>query len=901
MPKLRRDRATLFDSIQLAGNRNIYCALSDLGNESSVEQRLVIRMLKDLGYEDSDILSKERLEPVKISLGRKKIKYVPDFQILHRKKVAWIIDAKATTEGLDKWIPQCASYCFEINKDRKEEERAKYFLLTNGLLTKIYLWDSNVPLIELKFLDFQYGNTAYETMRKLLAKSLFGQEQSSPVRKFIFQKPSMQKVRNLFTECHNKIWKMDRRSPASAFSEFIKLMFVKLYTDRELRRDQEIKGLIEAGLPLPSDLVSFSVRWIEARESETDNPVDELLFKRLREAIEDEIRANKKKRVFDTDERIKLKPSTIKEVVRRMEHYDLFGIDEDLNGRLFESFLTATMRGRELGQFFTPRSIVKLMTELAQLRVDRTHLDIVLDGCCGTGGFLIEAMTDMRNKVRHNQSLSSEEKDRLIEQISNEAIFGIDDGVEPPIARIARINMYLHGDGGSRIYFADALDKSMSHETGEDREVRSDRSELYNKLQKIGFDVVLTNPPFAMRYELANSDEARVLEQYDLARRKDGTLRPSLKTSVMFLERYRDLLKPGGKLLTVIDDTVLAGKELPFVRDFIRDNFIIHAVISLHGDAFQRSGARAKTSILYLEKKRSLSEGQPPRTFIAFTTRIGVDDPTSRRTPEAEIDARRTEAEKEIKFLVQSYNEFLNGEVGPWGENGPWAVDSDRLSDRMDVKHCAPMQGRFVTRWKNRGFSIVKLKDLVVPVEGRTIIPCEHPDELFKILAISYDGICRIESEVRGRDLKYPEFIQIKEDDLIFSTINAVQGAVGIVDKRTTGALASANYTVLRCINPIDTDYLWTLLRTAEIRADLLSLCTGFGRHYLYWPEFGEVELPLLPPNERKEIHGKIAASRIAAAQAEDLRNEGIRPILEQLDVESQESRERWNASKPPK
>ena len=372
MARLRPHRPTLFDTIKLAENRNIYCALSDLTNESSVEQRLVLRMLRDLGYEDRDILSKESLQPVTISLGRKKINYKPDFQILHRNRVAWVIDAKSTTEGLDKWVAQCASYCFEINKDRNEEDRAKYFLLTNGLLTRVYRWDSNIPLVELKFLDFQYGNPRYETIRKLLAHSLFGLEQPSPARKFMFQKPSGRMVRLLFADCHNKIWKMDRRSVTSAFSEFVKLMFVKLYADRELRQNKETKGLVEAELPLPSDVISFSVRWIEARESDRiDNPVDELLFKRLREAIEDEILDKKKKRVFDSDERIELKPSTIKEVVRRMEHYDLFGIDEDLNGRLFESFLAATMRGRELGQYFTPRSVVKLMAQLAQLRVDK--------------------------------------------------------------------------------------------------------------------------------------------------------------------------------------------------------------------------------------------------------------------------------------------------------------------------------------------------------------------------------------------------------------------------------------------------------------------------------------------------------------------------------------------------
>ena len=46
-----------------------------------------------------------------------------------------------------------------------------------------------------------------------------------------------------------------------------------------------------------------------------------------------------------------MKPSTILEVVRQLEHFDLHGIDEDLNGRMFETFLNATVRGKELGSF----------------------------------------------------------------------------------------------------------------------------------------------------------------------------------------------------------------------------------------------------------------------------------------------------------------------------------------------------------------------------------------------------------------------------------------------------------------------------------------------------------------------------------------------------------------------
>src|SRR6185436_3950441 len=140
-------------------------------------------------------------------------------------------------------------------------------------------------------------------------------------------------------------------------------------------------------------------------------------------------------------------------------------------------------------------------------------------------GFLIEALTEMRNSVRRNESLSHDAREKLIDQISNESLYGIDFGKAPPIARIARINMYLHGDGGSRIYYADALDKSLATVPGQEVELTKDQEELKKAIDReIRFNCALTNPPFSMTKELANETEAHVLKQYDLAK-IEGTSR----------------------------------------------------------------------------------------------------------------------------------------------------------------------------------------------------------------------------------------------------------------------------------------------------------------------------------------------------------------------------------------
>ena len=96
----------------------------------------------------------------------------------------------------------------------------------------------------------------------------------------------------------------------------------------------------------------------------------------------------------------------------------------------------------------------------------------------------------------------------------------------------------------------------------------------------------------------------------------------------MFLERYHDLLKPGGKLLTVIDESVLNsqghGKSMRKFRTWLRSKYIIRAVVSLPHNTFVNADAGVKTSVLYLTK-RLPNEEQPP-VFMAISKDVGHND-----------------------------------------------------------------------------------------------------------------------------------------------------------------------------------------------------------------------------------------------------------------------------------
>lgn len=891
-------RKSILDSLPNRG-KNLFCDFSDLSNEASVETFFLSRLLKDLGWDDSQIKTKESIEELAVGRGRKRENYKPDYALESKKKIRCIVEAKGIEEDVNDWIEQCSSYCIQLNR-RYKDNPVRYFVISNGLTTELYEWDKGEPIISLDFMDFDPSNPKYILFKNLLNPVAAAAPMLTETEKeelFDFVRPTGEKARQLFATCHKVIWKSEVCSPTAAFLEFVKIMFVKMYEDRKLRYGETTKGYFNNEVHntrLPASLVRFSLKWIQQREKDMANPLNDILFvKDLRDNLEIEIDKKKKKRIFGEEEKINLRPDTIKDVVSRLEHFDMFGIDEDLNGRLFETFLNATMRGRELGQFFTPRSVAKMMTYLADLQATPQRQDKVLDGCCGSGGFLIEALTVMRDKVRSNDSLSSEKKEAIIQKISNESIYGVDLGKDPPLARIARANMYLHGDGGSHIYYADALDKEILSFAGEDRELERDLNELRSFFSDSpNFDVILTNPPFSMAKEWKNPYERRILQKYKIARRDEtsSAFRPSLRSSILYMERYYELLKPGGKFLTVIDDTLLSSAVFRFVRDYIRKHFHIKAIISLPGDTFRRSGSRVKCSVLYLQKKHDLNEGQP-HCFAYFSENLGIDDLTPRAS-DADIQEARQRAMKEIEEITEGFKKYEKG------EHVDILLPPERLLDRLDLKFCVPLFGRMINKWREQGIEIKKFADCVKLIED-IVEPANHPDREFTLIKVSYDGRCAIEKKALGKRIKAEKMFRVKTGQLVFSTIRATDGAIGIVPPDMDGSLVSGSYSVFDCGTVEDTAYLWSILRSHEIRADMQSLSPGSGRYTTYWPEVGVVLLPWLNKDKRKKIgHGILHAwdlEREMTAEHERAISE-----VKALGVESEDSIRRWNASKAP-
>ena len=474
---------------------------------------------------------------------------------------------------------------------------------------------------------------------------------------------------NLLHQCHNVIRNRDHLDPAAAFDEIAKILFVKTWVEREMRRKQQRENL-------------FSADWLDTQLG--DDPL-ETLFKQTREAYG-------RDQIFDREERLNLKPATGREIVRLLERYNLSDTSEDIKGIAFERFLGRTFRG-EIGQFFTPRSIVEFMVRMVEPREG----DVVCDPASGSGGFLIRFFEIVREQIYSDVDreyrafgeqldklqLSDEEKasrlrakyDELqvtIDQtrtnsrlwrLANRCIYGCD--ANDRMARTSKMNMIMHGDGHGGVH----------HHNGFIN---------VNGIFEGRFDIILTNPPFGanvepsdrvtprdvyvpdeqyrhyiewygeayreaqLQVQQAAEDNKPIASLFELPRRGGATNDEKLgkiKTEILFIERCLALLRPGGRLGIVLPEGIFNNPSLAYVREFCEDRAFIKAVVSLPQETFNSAGATVKASLLFVQKFTEEETADFRSKYGAATVEIDdkyqqiIDVETKRL--QAEINAAR--------------------------------------------------------------------------------------------------------------------------------------------------------------------------------------------------------------------------------------------------------------------
>lgn len=169
----------------------------------------------------------------------------------------------------------------------------------------------------------------------------------------------------VFKTCHNHIHVNDGLQKQPAFFELLKVIFCKIEDEKTLNTDLDFY----------------------TTSDERSNPDGQLTVKKRITKIFERVK-KKYGRIFDSNDEIKLSPRSLAYIVSELQKYSLLNTNIDIKGKAYEEIVGSNLRG-DRGEFFTPRNVMKMVVEM----INPNECDKILDSSCGTGGFLVTAMT----------------------------------------------------------------------------------------------------------------------------------------------------------------------------------------------------------------------------------------------------------------------------------------------------------------------------------------------------------------------------------------------------------------------------------------------------------------------------------------------------------------------------
>lgn len=378
--------------------------------------------------------------------------------------------------------------------------------------------------------------------------------------------------------------------------------------------------------------------------------------------------------IFSQDDYLKLQnPNIYETVMKALQNLGeledngikrpatLLDLTGDVLGRVFDVLLRGKYENKGgMGIYLTPRQITEAAVEM--IMHDLTNQGAskiigkdpktgiptlrVLDPTCGSAGFLIKMLEEIRNYMLYELSGNKEHHKAQFKEMLNHCFVGADRSSGMVLK--ARLNMALHGALKAPIF-------------------QTLNSLSTPSLKPESFDAIITNPPFKKggvtlkdkdgKYLIEEVYSADIDEEGSNRMSSDGLslgakpdskskwkLVNSIDPAVLFVDRCLQLLKPGGLMMMVVPDGILSNSGDQYIREYIMGKKnsvtgefeggkgILKAVVSLPQETFKLSGAGAKTSLLYVKKKEHAGEKQG-LVFMAVADEVGFEVKNNAEVP----------------------------------------------------------------------------------------------------------------------------------------------------------------------------------------------------------------------------------------------------------------------------
>ena len=612
-----------------------------------------------------------------------------------------------------------------------------------------------------------------------------------------------------FKKCHQTLWSGGKLSISEAFGELCKIIFVKISDEANCREGTHYEF-----------------------QTKTYEPSDKL-YERIGALYkEQQWRAPD---VFADS--IQIDAATLRTIVSHIEGINLSATDLDTKEVAFETFMGDFFK-RHSGLYLTPREIIDFTVQMMRPQTDER----ILDPACGSGGFLLNTLDYIRKEASdyHEEPVDCS---KHWGDFAKAKLFGIE--LNQDIARIAKMNMILHGDGYTNLIITDALQplERIYERTGN------------NEFKKQSFDLILTTPPFGAMVALSQHP---YLEDYESWNQTSDASskgpRNRQRSEILFIERIWDFLKPGtGRAAVIIPDGILANASLQKERDFLLKRFQIDAIVNLPQTAFASFGTSVKTSIVFLRRRAA---GEQPSDyeaiFMAAPKLIGYDatgTETKNQLPEVVEQYRAFEKHRE-PFFVQLGITPPQEECLVYGVSLKEARAAKRLS--VDYFHPERMLAIESIRASQYADRVVRLTDIAN--FHRDVETVSTPKE--------YIGLANVQSDT-GELIKVvtakveEQCFRFCTNDILFAKLRPDLNKVYRAEHDGVCATAFHVIRIQNVRNPEDSilpDYLAAFLRSSIVVAQTKHIMTGSTLPQIASNDVGNLLIPIPSLDHQKKI-----------------------------------------------
>jgi type I restriction enzyme M protein len=354
---------------------------------------------------------------------------------------------------------------------------------------------------------------------------------------------------------------------AQRISQIVWMIFLKIFDDRETEKelmDEHYRS------PIPEKL-----RWRNWAADPEGMTGDELLdfvnndlFKKLKNLT---VTSNGDKRallvrsLFEDAYNYMKSGTLMRQVINKINEID-FNRSEDrhLFNDIYEKILRDLQSAGNAGEYYTPRAVTQFMVDM----VDPKLGEKILDPACGTGGFLVCAIENIRKRdVKTVQD----------EEMLQNSITGVEKKALPHLLCVT--NMMLHGID---------VPLQIRHDNTLSRPLRS-----YGPKDRV--DVVVTNPPFG------GMEEDGIETNFPKALR-------TRETADLFLVLIMHILREGGRAGMVLPDGTLFGEGVKTrIKEQLLTECNLHTIVRLPNGVFNPYTG-IKTNLLFFTKGEPTKE-----------------------------------------------------------------------------------------------------------------------------------------------------------------------------------------------------------------------------------------------------------------------------------------------------